>query len=150
MLPGWHRLAWLRRRIGADPQPFTPLPWHPRHHERGITEGAVDEVLDQRADAMLSGKHQRRALMLQLARLDELIEVFHPKALGGDPINAAPRSATSPPLRAISTRSGGEAVKRVVEGEPLREISLSYNRDHSTISRLKARYAAEDCDPLPP
>ena len=41
-----------------------------------VTEGAVDEVLDQRADAMLSGKHQRRALMLQLARLDELIEVF--------------------------------------------------------------------------
>ena len=38
---------------------------------------------------MLSGKHQRRALMLQLARLDELIEVFHPKALGGDPICGA-------------------------------------------------------------
>jgi hypothetical protein len=48
----------------------------PPPRERGVTEGAVDEVLDQRADAMLSGKHQRRALMLQLARLDELIEVF--------------------------------------------------------------------------
>jgi hypothetical protein len=57
--------------------------------EHGMTEGAVDEVLDQRADAMLSGKHQRRALMLQLARLDELIEVFHPKALAGDPICGA-------------------------------------------------------------
>jgi len=29
------------------------------------------------------------------------------------------------------------------EGEPLREIALSYNVDHSTISRLKTRYAAE-------
>jgi len=28
-------------------------------------------------------------------------------------------------------------------GEPLREIALSYNVDHSTICRLKARYAAE-------
>jgi hypothetical protein len=28
-------------------------------------------------------------------------------------------------------------------GEPLREISLSYTVDHSTISRLKARHAAE-------
>jgi hypothetical protein len=54
-----------------------------------MTEGAVDEVLDQRADAMLSGKHLRRALMLQLARLDELVEVFHPKGLGGDPICGA-------------------------------------------------------------
>jgi hypothetical protein len=54
--------------------------------EHGMTEAAVDE---QRADAMLSGKHQRRALMLQLARLDELVEVFHPKSLGGDPICGA-------------------------------------------------------------
>jgi hypothetical protein len=28
-------------------------------------------------------------------------------------------------------------------GEPLREIALSYAVDHSTISRLKARQAAE-------
>jgi len=33
--------------------------------------------------------------------------------------------------------------KRVAAGEPLREIALSYNVDHSTICRLKARYAAE-------
>jgi hypothetical protein len=31
----------------------------------------------------------------------------------------------------------------VAAGEPLREIALSYNVDHSTICRLKARYAAE-------
>jgi len=38
---------------------------------------------------------------------------------------------------------GGEALKRVTAGEPLREIALSFNVDHSTISRLKARHAAE-------
>ena len=36
-----------------------------------------------------------------------------------------------------------EALKRVAAGEPLREIALSYAVDHSTISRLKARHAAE-------
>jgi DNA invertase Pin-like site-specific DNA recombinase len=35
-----------------------------------------------------------------------------------------------------------EALKRVAEGEPLREIALSYDVDHSTISRLKARHVA--------
>jgi hypothetical protein len=34
-------------------------------------------------------------------------------------------------------------MKRVVAGEPLREVALSNNVDHSTICRLKARYAAE-------
>jgi hypothetical protein len=38
---------------------------------------------------------------------------------------------------------GREALKRVAAGEPLREIALTYNVDHSTIHRLKARYAAE-------
>jgi len=37
---------------------------------------------------------------------------------------------------------GREALKRVAAGEPLREIALTYNVDHSTIHRLKARYAA--------
>jgi DNA invertase Pin-like site-specific DNA recombinase len=36
-----------------------------------------------------------------------------------------------------------EALKRVAAGEPLCEIALSYNVDHSTICRLKARYAVE-------
>jgi hypothetical protein len=44
----------------------------------------------------------------------------------------------------LSKHQAREAMKRVAEGEPLREIALSYNVDHSTISRLKARYAAED------
>jgi hypothetical protein len=25
-VPGYHRIAWLRRRLGAEPQPFAPLP----------------------------------------------------------------------------------------------------------------------------
>jgi hypothetical protein len=33
-------------------------------------------------------------------------------------------------------------LKRVAAGETLREIALSYNVDHSTICRLKARPAA--------
>jgi hypothetical protein len=36
-----------------------------------------------------------------------------------------------------------KALKRVAAGESLREIALSYAVDHSTISRLKARPAAE-------
>jgi hypothetical protein len=36
-----------------------------------------------------------------------------------------------------------KALKRVAAGESLREIALSYAVDHSTISRLKARHAAE-------
>ena len=36
-----------------------------------------------------------------------------------------------------------EVLKRVAAGETLREIALSYNVDHATIQRLKARYAAE-------
>ena len=36
-----------------------------------------------------------------------------------------------------------EALKRVAVGETLREIALFYNINHSTISRLKARYAGE-------
>ena len=36
-----------------------------------------------------------------------------------------------------------EVLKRVAAGETLSEIALSYNVDHSTISRLKARYVAE-------
>jgi hypothetical protein len=31
-------------------------------------------------------------------------------------------------------------LKRVAPGEPLREIALSYNVDHSTISRLSVRH----------
>ena len=33
-VPGVHRVARLRREIGADPRPFTPLPKRPRHHIR--------------------------------------------------------------------------------------------------------------------
>ena len=33
-VPGLHRLRWLRRRLGADPRPFTPLPPKPPHWRR--------------------------------------------------------------------------------------------------------------------
>src|SRR5262245_9584449 len=43
----------------------------------------------------------------------------------------------------LTKHQAREALKRVAAGEPLREIALSYAVDHSTISRLKARLAAE-------
>jgi DNA invertase Pin-like site-specific DNA recombinase len=43
----------------------------------------------------------------------------------------------------LTRHQAREALKRVAAGEALREIALSYNVDHSTIHRLKARYAAE-------
>ena len=43
----------------------------------------------------------------------------------------------------LTKHQAREALKRVAVGETLREIALSYNVDHSTIHRLKARYAAE-------
>jgi DNA invertase Pin-like site-specific DNA recombinase len=39
----------------------------------------------------------------------------------------------------LTKHQAREALKRVAEGESLREIALSYAVDHSTISRLKAR-----------
>ena len=42
----------------------------------------------------------------------------------------------------LTKHQAREALKRVAAGEPLREIALSYNVDHSTICRLKARHAA--------
>ena len=43
----------------------------------------------------------------------------------------------------LTKHQAREALKRVAAGEPLREIALSYNVEHSTIHRLKARCAAE-------
>jgi DNA invertase Pin-like site-specific DNA recombinase len=45
--------------------------------------------------------------------------------------------------RKLTPHQAREALKRVANGEPLREIALFYAVDHSTISRLKARHAAE-------
>jgi DNA invertase Pin-like site-specific DNA recombinase len=41
----------------------------------------------------------------------------------------------------LTKQQAREALRRVAAGEPLREIALSFNVDHSTISRLKARHA---------
>ena len=43
----------------------------------------------------------------------------------------------------LTKHQAREALKSVAAGEPLREVALSYNLDHSTISRLKTRYAVE-------
>lgn len=40
----------------------------------------------------------------------------------------------------LTKHQAREALERVAEGEPPREIALSFNADHSTISRLKARH----------
>jgi DNA invertase Pin-like site-specific DNA recombinase len=45
--------------------------------------------------------------------------------------------------RKLTPHQTREAIKRVTTGEPLREIALSFNVDHSTISRLKTRQTAE-------
>jgi DNA invertase Pin-like site-specific DNA recombinase len=39
--------------------------------------------------------------------------------------------------------SGSQALKRLAACEPLRGVALSYNVDHSTISRFKSRHAAK-------
>jgi hypothetical protein len=43
----------------------------------------------------------------------------------------------------LTKHQAREALKRGAVGEPLREIALPYNVDHSTISRLRVRHAAE-------
>jgi DNA invertase Pin-like site-specific DNA recombinase len=43
----------------------------------------------------------------------------------------------------LTKHQAREVLKRVKAGEPMREIALSYNVDHSTISRLKARHVVE-------
>jgi hypothetical protein len=43
----------------------------------------------------------------------------------------------------LTKHQAREALKRVAAGETLREFAVSYDVDHSTISRLKARYAAQ-------
>jgi DNA invertase Pin-like site-specific DNA recombinase len=45
--------------------------------------------------------------------------------------------------RKLTPHQAREALERVESGAPLREIALSYAVDRSTISRLKARHAAE-------
>jgi DNA invertase Pin-like site-specific DNA recombinase len=49
--------------------------------------------------------------------------------------------------RKLTPHQTREALKRVESGESLREIALSFNVDHSTISRLKARMPPSSIDP---
>jgi hypothetical protein len=43
----------------------------------------------------------------------------------------------------VTAHQAREALERMESGAPLREIALSYAVDRSTISRLRARHAAE-------
>ena len=63
----------------------------------------------------------------------ELVRDFRARALA-----EGTRFGRKPKLTKHQAR---EALKRVAAGETLSEIVLSFNVDHSTISRLKARHA---------
>jgi hypothetical protein len=56
--------------------------------EHRTTPAAVDQVLDAYADQALAGKHLRRSLALQLARLDLILETFLAQAVAGDAASA--------------------------------------------------------------
>ena len=49
--PGVHQVVRLRRKIGADPRPFAPLPERPEHHARKpkLSEYQRKEALKRRA-----------------------------------------------------------------------------------------------------
>jgi len=65
------------------------------------------------------------------------------RGIGGNPPDAFQDCGCEEPLSRWRRGYAREALKRVAAGEPLREIALSYAVGHSTISRLKARHAAE-------
>jgi hypothetical protein len=62
-IPSLHRIAWLRRRIGADPQPFTALPAKPlqnRRHRRLAREiRALEARLVEHGEAIASVLEKR-------------------------------------------------------------------------------------------
>jgi len=63
-VPGFNRLVYLRRKLGLDLKPFSPLPRRPKHHVRyhriaaeirsleaglvGHLRNEVNDVLDRR------------------------------------------------------------------------------------------------------
>jgi hypothetical protein len=66
-IPGWHRLMRLRRKIGADPVPFTPIAPRPVSHRkywrivreiRALEAGLVGHVREDVAD-VLQRRHDR-------------------------------------------------------------------------------------------
>ena len=54
-IPGFNRVLYLRRRIDADPQPFTPIAPRPTNHTR--YQRIADEILEleERLVGHLSG-----------------------------------------------------------------------------------------------
>jgi len=57
--------------------------------ENGCSEGAIDAILDRHAGSIMSDKYLRRAMLLELQRLDDYVETFHQKAIEGDPVCGA-------------------------------------------------------------
>ena len=57
--------------------------------DHGVSEDAIGAILDQRAGELMTEKSLRQALMLELQRLDDYVETFHPRALEGDPVCGA-------------------------------------------------------------
>ena len=57
--------------------------------EHGCGEDTVNAILDQRASELMTDQSLRRALMLELQRLDVYVETFHARAVEGDPVCGA-------------------------------------------------------------
>jgi hypothetical protein len=61
---------------------------------RRTTVSAINEAIDCWADQAITDKARKHGLALELARLDELEEVFYQRALEGDVKGAAPADGT--------------------------------------------------------
>ena len=86
--------------------------------EHGCSEEAVEAVLDQHATVLMTDKALRQALMLELKRLDDYVETFHPKAQESDPVcGALSRSASGGrPCSASTRRSGTRCRSSIAAG----------------------------------
>ena len=97
--------------------------WIAREH--GCSEEAIEAVLDRHVDVLMTDKALRQALMLELKRLDDYVETFHPKAQEGDPVCGAlcvkisERRATLLGLNAPL----GHAVQIIHRTEPARALT---------------------------
>jgi DNA invertase Pin-like site-specific DNA recombinase len=110
---------------------------------RADTNMFLDEY-DQQVDEIIAAcrgdlRGAVRALMLINERLEQTLQRLSGLSSieRADPVTAPDQAC--------------EALKRLAAGEPPCEIALSYNVDHSTIHRLKARCGArrEGLIPLP-
>jgi DNA invertase Pin-like site-specific DNA recombinase len=80
---------------------------------------------------------------VMLTVLSRIAEFERDLILQADQRGSDARHGRGYEVRSQTEADPGEALKRMAAGEMLREIAPSYNVDHSTICRLKARYAVE-------